>query len=148
MAIKNVYRAPILDWRDVPRERMGEGMLTGARVARDLMALAKRSPQQAEKKIETALQQAFLDWLGEDTQIDDDMAGRKWAARALISGLVHHLAAASQHVDFEARFDERAAYAVELIKRLEPTNKTNPKPDQRARRMAKQLIHRAMRAQL
>lgn len=146
MATKNVPLPPIVDWRDVPRERIGEGMLTGHRVVRDLMSLATRNPEDAATKIRQVLQQAVLADVGEMSHSDDDMAGRKWAAQSILFDFADHIVAASQRIDFEAKFAAGAARATEMIESLEPTNKPGLRTDQRSRRTAAKAIKRAMKS--
>lgn len=135
---------PIPIWRTVQPERLGEGTLTGHRLARDVMAFASENPDESEQLIEAALRSAMLDSLSEGGDSENDHASRRWAASAFLSVMASYIAFAAQRVDFQARFESEAEYAVDLIKRLEPTNKTGPEVDQRARRAAREAIKKVM----
>ncbi|MGJ7486893.1 hypothetical protein ACSFA2_16655 [Variovorax sp. LT2P21] len=110
------------------------------------MSLATRNPEDAATKIREVLQQAVLANVGEMIHSDDDMAGRKWAAESILSDFAEHLVAASWRIDYEAKFAEGAEYATDLIKRLEPTNKTGLEANQRARRATTRVIKSAMKS--
>ena len=147
MATKKSTQFSSLAWRNVPAECMGEGALSGHRLARDLMRLSRESPSEGKIKAGDLIKHATLAHCAFD--MDEYAAGKAWAATAFLGDMASFIVYAAKDVDYEDYFKRQASLATDLINRTShhprPPDELNSTVGRRARKPAKEAIAKIMR---
>jgi hypothetical protein len=129
-------------WREVQREDVGEGFLTGHSISRDLMAFARANPEEARSLIEATIKSAVLDAVHGDT--DEDFEGRNYAAMAFLADMSDFLTLAAASLNLEPTLAEGEAYARRHVEAMRPLN-TKKRLERKSRPNAKDVLAKAMR---